>query len=88
MKRAEILDEAKECVMVDRAADHGDLEDNFVLIARYWSNHLDAQITPADVGIMMTLLKIARMKGNPNHKDNYRDGVGYMACAYEVSDVD
>jgi hypothetical protein len=88
MKRAEILDEAKECVMVDRAADHGDLEDNFVLIARYWSNHLDAQITPADVGIMMTLLKIARMKGNPNHKDNYRDGAGYMACAYEVSNVD
>jgi hypothetical protein len=83
MKRAEILDEAKECVMVDRAADHGDLEDNFVLIARYWSNHLDAQITPADVGIMMTLLKIARMKGNPNHKDNYVDGAGYLACAAE-----
>jgi len=37
---------------------------------------------------MMALLKIARMKGNPNHKDNYRDGAGYMACAYEVSDVD
>jgi len=83
MKRAEILDEAKECVMVDRAADHGDLEDNFALIARYWSNHLDAQITPADVGIMMTLLKIARMKGNPNHKDNYVDGAGYLACAAE-----
>jgi len=53
------------------------------LIARYWSNHLDAQITPADVGIMMTLLKIARMKGNPNHKDNYVDGAGYLACAAE-----
>ena len=88
MKRDEVLDEAKRCVMQDRAATHGEMEDNFMLIARYWSNHLDAQITPSDVGIMMTLLKIARAKSNPHYEDNYVDGAGYLACAAECVDAD
>ena len=40
MKRAEVLDTAKEYVTKDRAADHGNMEDNFTTIAKYWSNHL------------------------------------------------
>jgi hypothetical protein len=83
MKRAEILDEAKECVTVDRAADHGDLEDNFSTIAGYWSIHLGIDVSAVDVGIMMTLLKLARAKSNNGHMDNYRDGAGYLACAAE-----
>jgi len=31
----------------------------------------------------MTLLKVARIRGNPNHADNFVDGAGYMACAAE-----
>lgn len=86
MKRAEILDEAKEIVTKDRAADHGDLEDNFNTIAAYWSEHLNVDITAVDVGLMMTLLKCARAKSNPTHMDNYRDGAGYMACAAECAE--
>jgi len=40
------------------------------------------------VGIMMALLKIARLKGNPYHQDNYVDGAGYLACAGELVDTD
>ena len=88
MKRAEVLDTAKEYVTKDRAADHGNMEDNFTTIAKYWSNHLDHAVTPIDVGIMMTLLKMARRKGNPYHQDNYVDGCGYLACAAELVNLD
>lgn len=85
MKRAEILDTAKAYVTKDRAADHGDMEDNFKTIADYWSIHLGVPVTSADVAVMMTLLKAARIKSNPAHADNWVDGAGYMACGGEVA---
>ena len=83
MKRAEVLDTAKKYVTKDKAAEHGAMEDNFKTIAYYWSGHLGIKISPADVGVMMSLLKIARIKSNPAHEDNYIDGCGYLACAAE-----
>lgn len=83
--RAEILDTAKECVTKDRAADHGDMEDNFKTIAIYWSVHLNCEVLPQDVGTMMLLLKAARAKSNPKHADNYVDAAGYAACAGELA---
>ena len=38
--RSEILDTAKKLVNVERATDHGDMEDNFTTISEYWSLHL------------------------------------------------
>ena len=88
MNRAKVLDEAKQMGTKDRAVDHGDLQDNFLLIAQYWSAHTGHKIEPQDVGVMMTLLKLARAKSNPYHEDNYVDGAGYLACAAECVDVD
>jgi hypothetical protein len=85
MNCAEILDTAKEYVTKDRAATHGDAEQNFGMIATYWSAHLDVPITAADVGVMMTLFKLARIKSNPAHFDSYIDGCGYLACAAEIA---
>ena len=85
MKRAEVLDTAKEYVTKDRANQHGDMENNFSTIAEYWSTHLGFQINAVDVGIMMMLLKAARMKSNPANADNYIDGCGYLACAGEIA---
>ena len=85
MKRAEILDTAKEYVTKDRAATHGDAERNFNLIACYWTAHLDTIITAEDVAIMMTLMKLARAKANPAHADNWVDGCGYLACGGEIA---
>tara|TARA_E500000081_G_scaffold141459_1_gene159413 strand:- start:1022 stop:1291 length:270 start_codon:yes stop_codon:yes gene_type:complete len=83
MKRAEVLDTAKEYVTKDRANDHGDMENNFSTIADYWSVHLDIEIRSSDVAVMMALLKIARIKSNPGHEDNWVDGCGYLACGGE-----
>ena len=88
LTRAEVLDTAKEYVTKDRAADHGDMEDNFKTIAIYWSVHLNCDVLPHDVGTMMMLLKAARAKSNPSHADNYIDAAGYAACAAELATED
>jgi len=85
MNRSEILDTAKQAVNVDRAATHGDAESNFGLIAAYWSAHLDLPVSASDVAVMMTLLKLARIKGNAAHADNWIDLAGYAACGGEIA---
>ena len=87
MGRAAVLDTAKDYVTKDRAADHGDMEDNFRTIASYWNTHLglsEGFIEPHDVAVMMTLLKVARIKQNEKHLDNWVDACGYMACGGEI----
>ena len=85
MNRSDILDTAKTYVTEDRATTHGDAESNFGLIAAYWTAHLDTYVGPDDVAIMMTLLKLARAKSNPEHADNWIDGCGYLACGGEIA---
>ena len=83
--RAKVLDTAKDYVTKDRAADHGDMEDNFRTIASYWNTHLGIDfIEPQDVAVMMTMLKLARIRQNENHLDNWIDACGYMACGGEI----
>ena len=84
--RGQVLDTAKEYVTKDRAADHGDMEDNFQRIAVYWNAHLGLIdfIKTKDVAAMMALLKIARIHSNPTHMDNWVDACGYMACGGEI----
>jgi hypothetical protein len=82
--RGQVLDTAKEYVTKDRAADHGNMEDNFNTIAAYWSVHLGVTVDATDVAVMMTLLKAARIKSNPSHPDNWVDACGYMACGGEI----
>ena len=84
MKRKDILDTAKGYVTKDRASDHGDMENNFRTIAMYWSVHLGVPVSATDVSVMMTMLKVARIKSNPKHVDNWVDGAGYLACGGEL----
>lgn len=87
MNRAEILDTARQAVMIDRAATHGDAENTFAAIAALWSARLRQQITPAQVAIMLVDLKTARAWGNPCHGDNWVDMAGYAACGGELATV-
>ena len=84
MKRADILETAKSYVTKDRAADHGDMESNFGIIAAFWSTYLGHDVKAHDVAAMMGLLKIARAKSNPDHTDNWIDLAGYSACGGEL----
>ena len=87
MKRAEILDTAKQYVTKDRDATHGNMEDNFDSIAELWQIYFNNEwdFTSTDVAVMMTLLKIARLKSNKSNPDNWVDACGYMACGGELA---
>jgi hypothetical protein len=89
MTRAEILATATEYVTKDRATTHGDAEDNFRRIARLWNAYMGIDdITPIDVAVMMSLLKVARIRQNPTHADNWIDIAGYAACGGEIATGD
>ncbi len=85
MTRKECLDMAAQCVLQDRASQYGGVEDNFRIIANFWSVYLGRKVYPADVAMMMALLKIARAKANPAHADSFVDLAGYAACGAELA---
>lgn len=88
MNRVSILEDASECVSVDRAATHGDIEDSFASIAAIWSARLGVTIRPDQVAIMLIDLKTVRAWENPSHDDNWIDMAGYAACGGEVASSD
>jgi hypothetical protein len=87
--RTALLRFANEAITRDRAATHGNAEDSFASIAGVWNwwleHRLTSPLTPHDVAMMMGLFKDARARGNPQHADNYVDGLGYRALAGELS---
>lgn len=84
MNRKQCLEEAIKCVCQDREDQYGDPENNFELIANFWTQYIGCTITAEDVAIMMALLKIARIKTGKHKDDNYIDLAGYAACACDL----
>ena len=92
MHRTDILSTANSYITQDRAATHGDAEDNFAQIGAAWSwwlnDRLSAPISAYDVAMMMVLFKMARAKGNHGNSENPIDGCGYFAIAGEIGSED
>lgn len=84
MNRKQCLEEAIKCVCQDREDQYGDPENNFELIADFWTRYIGWGITAEDVAMMMALLKIARIKTGKHKDDNYVDLAGYAACACDL----
>jgi hypothetical protein len=88
MTRAEILDKAKEYITKDRNSNYGNPEDNFGIIATFWSSYLRTKmpdklmspISTGDVAAMMILVKVARILSSPKHPDHWVDIAGYAGC--------
>ena len=85
MTRKECLEQAMGCVLRDRNNAYGGPEDCFGVIANFWSVYLGRKVYPADVAMMMSLLKIARIKANKGYADGYIDLAGYAACGAECA---
>ena len=92
MDRKEILLTAEKYVNGDREQQYGTPENNFKAIAELWTvymgnnqGHWNIVFTAHDVGIMMALLKIARIASGQDKADNYIDLAGYAACAGEIA---
>lgn len=92
MDRKEILLTAEKYVNGDREQQYGTPENNFQAIADLWTVYMgnnqgrwNIAFTAHDVGIMMALLKIARIASGQAKSDNYIDLAGYAACAGEIA---
>lgn len=82
--RGEILNEANSIVNGARADAYGGPEDSFNVIASLWTSYLGRSVSAVDVAAMMALLKIARLKQSPGHRDSWVDIAGYAACGAEI----
>lgn len=69
-------------VIEKRAETHGDYRENFQHTAEMWSAYLQMEIAPAQVAVMMALLKFSRDQCNNEYNpDHLLDAVGYTALA-------
>ena len=77
------LQEADKIINGERLDTYGAPESSFKIIADFWSVYLKyrnpGDLQAADVAILMTLFKIARMFGQKWHRDNAVDACGYLA---------
>lgn len=83
MKREDALKKAATFICGDRDRDYGNPKGSFELIANLWGDYLGVNIKSRDVGIMMALLKIARLKTS-GKADSSLDLIGYGACINEL----
>lgn len=86
---ADLLREALAAVTGPRREVYGNPEDNFATIAAlwraYWYRRCKAgahytDFTPTDVGLMMSLVKVARLAQTPDHHDSAADLAGFAGC--------
>ena len=94
MRRKEILEQAIKAVCTDRDGQYGSPENNFKVIAEFWTDYLRnsrtlkcGSISAKDVAVMMTLFKIALITTGKHKDDNFVDLAGYAACAAELGPV-
>ena len=88
MPAKQVLEKALNLIGGDRAADYGAMWENHENIAQLWNGYLynkESPLTAEDVANLMELMKIARRKLGALKKDNYVDGAGYAAVAFECA---
>ena len=83
---AKVLKDAGVIIAGDRKADYGDALGSFQAIAGFWTTYLEARgllagkaLQPADVAMMMDLLKTSRFATGGYKEDTFVDKGGYSA---------
>lgn len=78
--KTNLAEEAAALIYGDREQTHGQPDKNLQTIADFWTTYVKEKevLTVDDVCNMMNLLKVARSKSNPDHKDNDLDSIGYI----------
>jgi len=84
MDKVEALQAAINAV-AERGENYGGVRENHLRIARLWSVVLGQDVTPEQVALCMTCLKVARLIETPDHEDSWVDIAGYGACGVEIA---
>lgn len=76
-----VLHEAERIIYGDREKTYGSPSKNLKVIAEMWNAYLGNEVclTAQDVCVMMILLKAARLRNTPGHRDSVVDTCGYAA---------
>lgn len=82
-----ILDEAAKIIYGDREKTYGDPALNLKRIALIWKAILGIDITPDQVCLCMTGVKLARLANDPLHHDSQVDTCGYMALLERIQQL-
>ena len=86
--RKRVLDGAASAVLTDRNREYGEPEDSFKAIAALWEAYRGVKFSSMDVGVMLALMKVARIRTSGGASlDSFIDLAGYAACAAAASDV-
>ena len=85
MNKIDVLEAAIHAVEA-RGENYGDVRQNHQRIASLWSVVLGQDVTPEQVALCMTCLKVARLIETPDHADSWIDIAGYGACGAEIAD--
>ena len=85
MNKIDALEAAIHAVEA-RGENYGDVRQNHQRIAWLWSDVLGQDVTPEQVVLCMTCLKVARLIETPAHEDSWVDIAGYGACGAEIAD--
>lgn len=84
--RKKVLDDAAKAVLTDRNAEYGEPEDSFQMIAELWRSYLKYPVNAMDVGVMLALMKVARIRSSCGRsRDSFVDLAGYAACAASIA---
>lgn len=63
------------------------VEENFTAIAQVAGLILGKDVLPREVALILHCVKLVRMRGAPEHADNYVDGINYLAFAGAFSNT-
>ncbi len=85
MNRTNFLNKVGAVINGQREDDYGIPENNLKKIAVMWGAYLGRHVSPADVAVMMVLLKAARLANNTHHADSWVDIAGYAAIGAEIT---
>jgi hypothetical protein len=91
VRRDEILQLARTAVG-DRGRKYGEPEQSFEKIAVLWNGWLKirkaGELDGVDVAVMLALMKVGRIAGDPSYLDGWVDLCGYGACGGELAGRD
>ncbi len=91
--KGSILEEAQSLVHGDRQESYGHPSLDLTCTAGLWSAWLTrrtgatVELTGGDVGCLMSLLKLSRLAGAPNHRDSLVDAAGYLATVEMIQNA-
>jgi len=86
VKRDDCLARAANLISHDRHDAYGDWEQNADCLSGLWSAYLGHEVKPRDIGPMLALLKIMRLRLAGGHQDSSVDACGYLALGAELDD--